>query len=140
MKIARSILRPVAVVAAASLIAVSTPIPAARAALVATEQAAAADTRAQRAKVTAFLAREDVRSQMRSLGVSPEEAEKRVASLSDAEVAEVAGKLDKMPAGQGGFGTVIGAAVLIFLVLLITDILGLTHVFSFTNKGSARAD
>lgn len=140
MKIVRNTLRPVAVVAAASLIAVSTPIPAARAALVATEQAAAADTRAQRAKVTAFLAREDVRSQMRSLGVSPEEAEKRVASLSDAEVAEIAGKLDKMPAGQGSFGAVIGAAVLIFLVLLITDILGLTHVFSFTNKGSARAD
>jgi hypothetical protein len=41
--------------------------------------------------------------------------------------------MDQLPAGGDGLGTIIGAAVLIFLVLLITDILGFTHVFSFVN-------
>jgi hypothetical protein len=59
-----------------------------------------------------------------------------VASLSDEEVERVTGHLDSLPAGQGAFGAIVGAAVLVFLVLLITDLLGLTHVFGFTKKGS----
>jgi len=41
--------------------------------------------------------------------------------------------MDQLPAGGSAIGTIVGAAVLIFLVLLITDILGFTHVFSFVN-------
>jgi hypothetical protein len=37
-----------------------------------------------------------------------------------------------MPAGQDAATAVIGAAVTIFIILLITDILCLTHVFNFT--------
>ena len=39
-----------------------------------------------------------------------------------------------MPAGGDGIGALVGAAVLIFLVLLLTDILGFTHVFPFTKS------
>jgi hypothetical protein len=39
-----------------------------------------------------------------------------------------------MPAGGDGVGAVVGAVVFIFVVLLITDLLGLTHVFSFINR------
>jgi hypothetical protein len=139
MHILRIYRRPVAAIAIAGVLGLSIPAPAAHAALVTTEDTATPVTEQQRARVTAFLSRADVRAEMESLGVSAEEAEARVAALSDDEVARISGKLDELPAGQG-FGAVLGAAVLVFLVLLLTDILGFTHVFGFTNKGSARAN
>ena len=90
-----------------------------------------------RATVDSFMAREDVKSQMESFGVDPSEAQARVDTLSDREAVDLAQRIDEAPAGQGVLGPVIGAAVLIFLVLLITDLLGFTSVFGFTNKGSA---
>jgi hypothetical protein len=74
-----------------------------------------------------------VRQQMVALGVDPAEAMGRVASLSDAEVQQIAGHLDRLPAGGDAVVAVIGAAVLIFLVLLVTDLLGLTHIFPFVH-------
>jgi hypothetical protein len=129
--------RTLALSLAAVMFALAGPIDAARAALVTTEQAIepAAQVDA-RARVAAFLARGDVRQQMVALGVDPAEAVRRVASLSDAEVQKIAGQLDRLPAGQGVIVAVIGAALLIFLVLLITDLLGLTHVFPFVNHRS----
>lgn len=88
---------------------------------------------ADREQVTAFLGREDVRRVMIQQGIDAVEAQKRVASLSDAELAKISQAMEQLPAGGDGIGTVIGAAVFIFVVLLITDILGLTHVFSFVN-------
>jgi hypothetical protein len=38
-----------------------------------------------------------------------------------------------LPAGGSAVGAIVGAAVLIFVILLITDILGFTNVFSFVN-------
>ncbi|MDP4796263.1 MAG: PA2779 family protein, partial [Rhodospirillales bacterium] len=58
-------------------------------------------------------------------------------ALSDAEVSKLAGQIKSSPAGQGALGAIIGALVLIFIVLLITDLLGFTSVFGFTRKGSA---
>lgn len=87
---------------------------------------------ADRAKVMEFIEREDVRAEMESLGVDPKEAMSRVQSLSDEEVQRVAGQLEQMPAGEGALGAVVGAIVLVFLVLLLTDILCLTNVFDFT--------
>jgi uncharacterized protein DUF6627 len=127
-----SLRRFVALTVAGVMFALTGPIDAARAALVTTEQAlepaAALDARA---RVDAFLARDDVRRQMAALGVDPLEAASRVASLSDAEVRKIAGQLDRLPAGQSAVAAVIGAVVLIFLVLLVTDLLGLTSVFPF---------
>ena len=78
--------------------------------------------------------RDDVRRQMVALGVEPAEAAARAAALSDPKVREIAGQLDRLPAGQSAVGAVVGAALLIFLVLLITDLLGLTDVFPFVNR------
>jgi hypothetical protein len=85
-----------------------------------------------RARVRTFLTREDVAAQMRTLGVAPAEAEARVDAMSDEEVRSLSQRLDSLPAGGDAFGTIITAAVLVFLVLLVTDILGYTKVFSFT--------
>ena len=111
------------------------PIDAAHATLITTEQAVEAGAaQDDRERVVAFLARDDVRAQMVALGVDPIEAADRVASLSDAEARQIAGHLDRLPAGQSAVGAVIGAALLIFLILLITDLLGLTDVFPFVRR------
>lgn len=87
-----------------------------------------------RARVSAFLNRQDVQTAMVQHGVNPEEAQKRVSGLSDEEVLKAARVMDQMPAGGDGVGSVVGAAVFIFVVLLITDLLGLTHVFPFITR------
>ena len=127
--------RAVALPMAAVMFLISLPIGTARAALVGTEsvveQAAAQD---ERARVAAFVQREDVRRQMAALGVDPDEAAARVAGLSDAEIHEIAGRLDALPAGQDALGAVLGAVLVIFFVLLVTDLLGLTDVFPFVRR------
>lgn len=104
----------------------------ARAALISTEQAIVTEHHLDaRARVEALLAREDVRAELIGLGVDPEQAATRLARLNDAEIARIAGHLDSLPAGEGAIGAVVGAALFIFLVLLITDLLGLTDVYPF---------
>jgi hypothetical protein len=39
--------------------------------------------------------------------------------------------MDKLPAGGDGLGILVGAALIVFLVLLFTDIAGYTDVFPF---------
>ncbi|WP_138380988.1 PA2779 family protein [Luteithermobacter gelatinilyticus] len=89
-------------------------------------------TQADKAQITALLKRADVRQQLKEYGVEPEEAEKRIAALSDEEIRQIADQLESEPAGAGELGTVLGVALTVFLVLLVTDILCLTDVFSFT--------
>lgn len=117
---------------AAVMVLVSLPIGYAQAGMVTTDQvldaAALAETREQ---VFDFLARDDVRQQMEALGVDPDEAASRAASMTDAEVTQLAGQIEQLPAGQDALGAILGAALLIFLILLITDILGLTNIFPF---------
>ena len=69
-----------------------------------------------------------------SLGVDPNEAAARVAALSDVQVREIAGQLDQLPAGQSAVGAVLGAILIIFLILLVTDLLGLTDVVPFVRR------
>ncbi len=111
------------------------PINIARAGMVTTDQVIEESSVADdRTRAMSFLLREDVRQELTLLGIDPEEAARRVASLSDDEIREIAGRLDELPAGQGGVGAIIGAIVIIFLVLLITDILGYTDVYPFVKK------
>jgi cytochrome c1 len=120
---------------AAVMFMVSLPVNAAKAGLVKTEDVIEqATATAQRRRVKDFVHRQDVRQQMTSLGIQPEEAAKRVDALSDAEVAQIAGYLDNAPAGQSVVAGFLGAVVIIFLVLLLTDLLGLTDIFPFVKK------
>ena len=89
-----------------------------------------------RTLVMDFMLREDVQQQLTLLGVDPEEAARRVASLSDEEIQGIAGRLEEMPAGEGSVGIIVGAVVIIFIILLVTDLLGLTDVFPFVKKKS----
>jgi hypothetical protein len=117
---------------AAVMVLVSMPIGYAQAGMVTTDQILDAAAVAQtREKVVEFLAREDVRQQMEALGVDPDDASARAASMTDAEVMQIAGQLDQLPAGQDALGAILGAALVVFVILLITDILGLTNIFPF---------
>lgn len=111
------------------------PFGLAQAKMVATEQVIEqTDPASDRARVESFLLRDDVQKQLILLGIDPEEATSRVAGLSDGEIQQIAGRLDELPAGEGPIGAIVGAIVLIFLVLLITDLIGLTDVFPFVKK------
>jgi hypothetical protein len=104
----------------------------AQASIITTEQVvSAAAAQQNRAKIAAAFERADVQAQLQKAGVNLEEAQARVAALTDAEAAQVAHQFDSLPAGGDG---VIGTIVFIFLVLLVTDILGLTKVFPFTRS------
>ncbi|MEF8793732.1 PA2779 family protein [Thiohalorhabdus sp.] len=107
----------------------------AQAGLVTTEEVVAKEVAAaDRTRVKAYLARQDVQSQLRKLGIEAEEATARVDGLTDAEVQRIAAKLDQRPAGGDALGTLVGAGVFVFVVLLITDIAGATDVFPFVKK------
>ncbi len=103
------------------------PLPA-QAAMIGTQAAAAGDARA---RIEAALDRAEVRAKLQEYGVSVVDAKARVAALTDEEAASLAGKIDTLPAG-GFIEDLISAALIVFLVLLVTDILGYTKVFPFT--------
>ena len=85
-----------------------------------------------RERITTLLERRDVRAQLEARGVNPTDVQARVAALSDDEAAQLAKRIDQLPAGGDGFSALISALLIVFIVLLITDILGVTKVFPFT--------
>ena len=117
------------------MMAVAMPLGAAQAALVSTEQVVVkSEIEADRMRIAALIMREDVQHQLQAKGVDPNEALARVATLSDAEIRQSAARIDSMPAGQG----VVGVVLIIFIILLITDIAGVTDIFPFVKSGQKK--
>jgi hypothetical protein len=109
-------------VASLLIFSLITPLPA-HAGMVATQEVLDRD------RIVRVLDRADVQAQLQAYGVNPSEVKARIAALSDEEAAELAARIDSLPAGGV---SIIGAILVVFLVLLITDILGFTKVFPFT--------
>ena len=86
-----------------------------------------------RDRVRQFLERDDVRRQIESWGIDPHEAAARVGGLTDAEVAAIAAEIDQLPAGQDAVVAIVSAGLAVFLILVLTDLLGVTDVFSFVD-------
>lgn len=125
------LIKPLSLVLSLSLLNLGLLSTGARAALVDTETALKAEHGIDdRERVLSALHREDVRHYLIAQGVDPSVIEQRVEALTDDEAAAIAQRLDELPAG----GSVVGAIVFVFLVLLVTDILGFTDVFPFVNK------
>lgn len=103
------------------ILSLAMPLPA-QAAMIATDSIATQG-------VSSLLDRDDVQSQLRAYGVRVEDAKARIAALSDAEAADLTARIDSLPAGGE---SVLGVILIVFLVLLLTDILGYTKVFPFT--------
>ncbi|MBK8162919.1 MAG: PA2779 family protein [Gammaproteobacteria bacterium] len=134
MKIYLRFSRTVSATVTVGILSLCLHLPSANAAMIGTEAVVQA-TQAQqdRSRIHEALNREEVGKKLSALGVDPAQVQARVAALTDTEAQQLAQKLDTMPAG----GSVLGVVLTIFLVLLITDLLGWTDVFPFTNKGSA---
>jgi hypothetical protein len=112
-----------------------TPCPAALASMVTAETILDQDRISDaRAYVDAVLAREDVQSAMVARGIDVQEAMLRTRALSDAEILSLADNLENLPAGGGTFETILIVALIVFLVLLFTDISGATDIFPFVKK------
>jgi hypothetical protein len=128
MNFSRQYAKPACRLAAVCMLILSTWVPVARAGIIGTEILLNAER--DRSTVETFFAREDVRQQLVLLGVDPAQAELRASNLTDLEAQALAERIHSMPAG----GDAAGAIVFIFLVLLVTDLLGLTDVFPFVKK------
>jgi hypothetical protein len=137
MKRIYRIARPVSLVLAVYVFMISGPHQAAMAALVGTETVMdAARVQNARERVRNLMAREDIQTALAKQGIDPQEARARAAALSDAEAVRLADSVESLPAGGGmsALGIIVGTLLIVFIILLITDILGYTSVFPFTKK------
>ena len=75
-----------------------------------------------------LLEREDAQQQLLALGVSPDQVKERVASLSDSELARINQGINTLNAGGE---SVLGVLLVIFIVFVITDVIGATNIFPF---------
>lgn len=97
------------------------------AAIIGTETMASQSLRADtQARVQTLLSRDDVQSKLVAWGVDAEKAKARANAMSDEELQKVAMTLDQQPAG----GDAIAVIGLVFLVLLILELVGVTNVFN----------
>lgn len=106
------------------------PLAPVQAAIISTEDAIASAAEAEardamQVRVNAFLVRDDVRAQLVALGVDPDRAAERVESLTLAELQQLDGRLDHLPAGAG----VLEVVGLVMLVLIILEVVGVIDVF-----------
>ena len=129
-----SLNRTVANILVVSLCALGLPIPAVQAELVATDRVETIrqDGFSGRELLGSLFDRADVRVALERQGVSAVDAKARVNALSDDEVERLAARFDSLPAAGNGFESALWLGFLVFVILLVTDILGFTKVFSFT--------
>jgi hypothetical protein len=72
--------------------------------------------------------RSDVKQQLLNMGVKQENIESRINLMTHEEIAQLNQQIAELPAG----GTdVLGVLLIIFLVFVITDIIGATDIFPF---------
>lgn len=130
MRLATRLHKLVSLLVISTLSSISFYAPVAQAALVGTPAVLDATTPSfagERAHVLSLLKRQDVMQQLQTRGVDPAQVQARVNALSDSEVHTLAMQLDTAPAGASGLEFVL----LVFIVLILTDIAGITHIFTF---------
>jgi hypothetical protein len=71
---------------------------------------------------------EAAQQQLLAWGVSPDWIKARVSSLTDAELARISQETDNLKAGGE---SILGILALIFIVFVITDVIGATDIFPF---------
>lgn len=137
MKTLRKKAKPVSVLMTLLLFMLAVPYQSVFAEIIGTEQVVN-QVEGQKARnyLNQILVRKDVQSALISNGIEPMEAKARIDSLSDAEVQKLYHQFKNLPAGGSDFGIIIGALLVVFIVLLVTDILGYTNVFTFVKHRS----
>lgn len=69
----------------------------------------------------------DVQEQLLDMGVNTADIENRISQMTQEEIAQLNQQIDELPAGGG----ILGFIVLIFIVFVITDVIGATDIFPF---------
>lgn len=119
--------KSVSILMAVLMLMISAPVSSVFAAMIGTEALLVnPDTSDARDQLRSFLDRKDVQAELTARGIDPAEAKARVDSLSDAEVMQIADKIDGLPAGGDFWGTFVFVLVIIFVTLLVLEVLGYT--------------
>ena len=87
--------------------------PSAYAALISSD--AAIQPSGERERVNALLERPDVAKELQKMGIAPSDAQARVQAMSDGEVAQLAGRLDALPAG----GAITNDELLLIIIIVL---------------------
>ena len=82
-----------------------------------------------RDNVQELLDQESARQQMQVWGISQELITARINRLTDAELARINHEADTLKAGGGA--DILGVLLIIFIVFVITDVIGATNIFPF---------
>ncbi|MCG8911254.1 PA2779 family protein [Pseudomonas sp. DP-17] len=102
-------------------------VPLAQAAMVGTgEVLQAQQQQVDREQLLKMLDDQGVQKKLQSMGVERSKVEQRIRSLSNEELAQFNQQLDQAPAGG-----IIGIILLFLLIFVITDLLCITHIFTF---------
>lgn len=132
MKSIRRAIKPISIFLIISFVWISMPYGYASAAIIGTEIATdSMEGQQARNYIFSVFAREEVQKVLTAQGIDSQEAKRRINSLTNAEVIRLAKEIKQLPAGGSALGTIVGAALIVFLVLLFTDIMGYTDVFPF---------
>ena len=127
MRRIKKVEKSVSILMALLMVMISAPVSTVFAAMVGTEVILTdPDTSEARDKLRSFLDRKEVQSQLTARGIDPAEAKARVDSLSDAEVMQIADKIDQLPSGGDFWGTLLFIVLIVFITLLVLEILGYT--------------
>ena len=121
--------KSVAIVLSAQLVLATQAVTMAQAEMLGTDAAISKySALGDRAVLLDTLQKQEIRDQIVALGVDPAEAEARLAALSDAEIATILTQMEQDNAGAD----IVGTLFTVFIILLVTDLLCFTNLFSFT--------
>ncbi len=132
MKIIRKTLKPMSICLAVIMFLIVAPVQSVPAAMIGTETVMDSTRSSEsRAYLRQMLAREDVRNTLIAQGIAPHEARARIDSLTDQEVIRIVDQIEQLPAGSGAIEVLLIIILAGFIVLVITDLTGVTDVFPF---------
>ena len=72
--------------------------------------------------------RADVKEQLLNMGVKAEDIESRIKLMTDEEIAQLNQHINELPAGGS---SLLGILLIVFIVFVITDVIGATDIFPF---------
>ena len=134
-RITGNIKKTISVFITVAMVWISFPHGYASAAIIGTEAIAnSLNGQQARSRIQGVIARKEIRNILIGQGVNIEEAKNRISSLSDAEAIRLANEIDQLPAGGDVWSALIVGSLIVFFVLLVTDIVGYTDVFPFVKK------
>ena len=111
-----------------SLLLICAPISQAQAAIIANAQLIEQVQQANDKDVLLqTINRVDVQEQLLGMGVNTAELESRINQMTQQEIAQLSQQINDLPAG----GDLLGIIVLLFIIFIITDVIGATDIFPF---------